>query len=83
MKKINILFFLLALTAAALPADIIGQRRGRSTPLKPYSISYELEQLKRVDMLPVYRPGVVEQVSTSDPTGGPEDGCKGTYSYIR
>lgn len=50
---------------------------------KPYSWEQEVEQLKRVDWLPLYRDGMVEQISSYDPTGGNEDGFAGKYSYIR
>ena len=43
----------------------------------------ELEQLFRIDQLPQYRYGVVEQVSSYDTTGLNNDGFSGTYSYIR
>lgn len=43
----------------------------------------ELELLKRVDQLPVYRTGqVVEQMSSYDRTGGNDDGFSGKYSFI-
>lgn len=51
---------------------------------KVYEWKGEIEQLKRIDLLPVYRTGcVVEQVSSYDPTGGNNDGFSGQYSYIR
>lgn len=56
---------------------------GKKTTLKPYSWTQEVEQLKRVDWLPLYRDGMVEQISSYDPTGGNEDGFAGKYSYIR
>jgi hypothetical protein len=43
----------------------------------------ELRNLVEIDKLPMYRKGVVEQISSYDPTGGNEDGFKGKYSYIR
>ena len=43
----------------------------------------ELRTLLEVDRLPEYRGGVVEQISSYDPTGGNEDGFAGKYSYIR
>ncbi len=44
----------------------------------------ELENLKRIDLLPAYRTGqVVEQVSSYDRTGGNDDGFSGKYSFIR
>jgi hypothetical protein len=50
--------------------------------LKPYSWAYEVQQLNRVDELPTYRSGLVEQLSSYDPTGGNQDGFSGQYSYI-
>ena len=58
-------------------------RLAKKTTLKPYSWTQEVEQLKRVDWLPLYRDGMVEQISSYDPTGGNEDGFAGKYSYIR
>ena len=43
----------------------------------------ELRTLLDVDRLPEYRKGIVEQISSYDPTGGNEDGFAGKYSYIR
>src|SRR5699024_2777140 len=44
----------------------------------------EVELLKSVDQLPLYRTGQhVEQISSYDRTGGNDDGFDGTYSYIR
>lgn len=43
----------------------------------------EIELLKRVDLLPVYRTGsVVEQISSYQPSGGNDDGFSGRYSYL-
>ncbi len=43
----------------------------------------EIQQLYRIDQLPQYRAGIVEQFSSYDRTGKNDDGFKGTYSYIR
>lgn len=43
----------------------------------------ELSQLYRVDQLPKYRSGIVEQISSYDPTGLNDDGFEGKYSYLR
>ena len=43
----------------------------------------ELHNLLYVDRLPEYRDGIVEQISSYDPTGGNEDGFAGKYSFIR
>lgn len=49
-----------------------------------YSWREEIEQLKRADLLPVYRTDcVIEQISSYDPTGGNNDGFSGQYSYLR
>ncbi len=46
--------------------------------------SSELEQLKRVDQLPLYRERqLIDQESSYDRTGGNNDGFSGHYSYIR
>ncbi|MDD4631787.1 MAG: DUF2961 domain-containing protein [Proteiniphilum sp.] len=50
----------------------------------PFRWSSELEQLKRVDQLPLYRERqLIEQESSYDRTGGNNDGFSGQYSYIR
>lgn len=46
-------------------------------------IADELRNLYRLDLLPSYREGVIEQFSSYDPTGGNDDGFNGTYSFIR
>ncbi len=44
----------------------------------------ELENLKRIDLLPAYRTGqIVEQISSYDRTGGNDDGFSGRYSFVR
>lgn len=48
-----------------------------------YGTIDELKNLTDAAALPAYRTGVVEQVSSYDPTGGNEDGFAGKYSYIR
>jgi len=47
------------------------------------SLEAELEHLSRADLLPKYRAGIVEQMSSYDRTGGNDDGFSGKYSYIR
>ncbi len=47
------------------------------------SLVSELEQLYRLDLLPQYRPGIIEQESSYDRTGGNDDGFSGKYSFIR
>ena len=49
----------------------------------PYRWTDELELLKRVDKLPEYRTGSVEQFSIYYRTGGNDDGFPGTYSFLR
>ena len=73
MKKILILLAVIAATASLLPA----QNKNAHTTVS------ELHNLLDVDRLPQYRDGVVEQISSYDPTGGNEDGFAGKYSYIR
>ncbi|MGV8963301.1 MAG: glycoside hydrolase family 172 protein [Candidatus Saccharimonadaceae bacterium] len=49
-----------------------------------YKWTDELELLKNIDQLPVYRSSqLVDQMSSYDRTGGNDDGFDGTYSYIR
>ena len=43
----------------------------------------ELRNLLDVDRLPEYRDGIVEQISSYDPTGGNEDGFAGEYSRFQ
>ncbi len=50
---------------------------------QPYTWRDEIRHLSRVDRLPEYRPGYIEQESSWDRTGGNDDGFDGTYSYIR
>jgi len=47
-----------------------------------FSYAKELEQLYNVNLLPCYRDGIVEQVSSYDRTGGNNDGFEGTYSFV-
>lgn len=56
---------------------------GRRTRLPEYRRVDELRQLSRLELLPSYRSGVVDGVSSYDPTGLNNDGFDGTYSYIR
>ncbi|MCF0176790.1 MAG: DUF2961 domain-containing protein [Bacteroidales bacterium] len=48
-----------------------------------YTVADELRKLVEVSDLPAYRTGVVEQISSYDPTGGNEDGFAGKYSFLR
>ena len=73
MKKTLILLALSLFAAATLSA----QDKETVTTIT------ELRNLLDVDRLPQYRDGVVEQISSYDPTGGNEDGFAGKYSYIR
>lgn len=70
MKKIVLLLGL-----AIVPALAYSQMQ--------FNREEELLKLARPDLLPVYSPGVVEEISSYDPTGGNEDGFAGKYSYIR
>ncbi len=47
------------------------------------SLESEIDQLYRLDLLPQYRSGIVEQISSYDTTGLNDDGFSGKYSYIR
>lgn len=49
-----------------------------------YGWSDEVDQLRRVDQLPLYRHNqIIEQESSWDRTGGNDDGFSGKYSYIK
>jgi hypothetical protein len=51
---------------------------------EPYKWYNEVELLKRIDKLPLYRTGnIVEQISSYDRTGGNDDGFSGKYSFLR
>jgi len=50
---------------------------------KKFDLGAEISLLRRADMLPTYRTGIVEQISSYDTTGGNNDGFSGQYSYIR
>lgn len=49
----------------------------------PYDWDKEIRTLARPDLLPRYRTGYVEEISSYDTTGGNDDGFSGRYSYIR
>ena len=55
----------------------------RTVEAQAYSLESELEHLYKLEQLPHYRAGVIEQVSSYDTTGLNNDGFSGTYSYIR
>lgn len=71
------------LTVVLLVAVSISSNAGRRNRLPEYRMADELRQLSRLDLLPSYRSGAVDGVSSYDPTGGNNDGFDGTYSYIR
>ena len=73
MKKTLILLALTLIAATSL------QAQSKET----HTTVTELRNLLDVDRLPQYRDGIVEQISSYDPTGGNEDGFAGKYSYIR
>ena len=74
MKKVKI-----ALSLIAFPLFV-----GVNSMAQKHTFRHELEQLKRVDLLPSYRSNTVnEQFSSYDRTGGNDDGFSGKYSYIR
>jgi len=55
----------------------------KSSKTTEWTRADELRTLISVCDLPSYRDGIVEQISSYDPTGGNEDGFAGKYSYIR
>ena len=73
MKKTLILLALTLIAATSL------QAQSKET----HTTVTELRNLLDVDRLPQYRDGIVEQISSYDPTGGNEDGFAGKYSFIR
>lgn len=74
MKKVKIALSLIVLLLFV----------GVNSMAQTHTFKHELEQLKRVDMLPLYRSNTVnEQFSSYDRTGGNDDGFSGKYSYIR
>lgn len=74
-QSISVLLVFLLLTAVLPQANAQQQT---------YEWRDEVELLKSVDRLPLYRTGQhVEQISSYDRTGGNDDGFDGTYSYIR
>lgn len=72
MKKLHIV---IAAAVVALPQMLFAQ--------SPYTWRDEMQNMVRIDRLPEYRQGYVEQESSWDRTGGNDDGFDGTYSYIR
>ena len=68
MKKI-----ILIMGLVLVPAILFAQNR--------FNRAEELRRLARPDLLPEYSAGIVEQISSYDPTGGNEDGFAGKYSY--
>ena len=81
MKKLLINVVILALFA-----NFSCQRGNHNVSMELYplnSLEAELAQLYRLDLLPQYRSGIVEQVSSYDTTGLNDDGFSGRYSYIR
>ena len=84
MKRTLIFVTLITLTLSLLPAEARSAKRKKAQPIKAeYTTVTELKTLLEVDKLPMYRDGIIEQVSSWDPTGGNEDGFAGKYSYIR
>jgi len=54
-----------------------------SLAAQDFTLADELRNMYRIDLLPSYREGVVEQFSSYDRTWGNDDGFSGTYSYLR
>ena len=81
MKRISIItVFLTVITCYSC------QKGSNGITMETYpvnSLEAELSQLYRLDLLPQYRPNIVEQVSSYDTTGLNDDGFSGRYSYIR
>lgn len=71
------------LTIVLLVAVGFSSNAGRRNRLPEYRMADELRQLSRLDLLPSYRSGAVDGVSSYDSTGGNNDGFDGKYSYLR
>lgn len=71
------------LTIILLVAVGFSSNAGRRNRLPEYRMADELRQLSRLDLLPSYRSGTVDGVSSYDSTGGNNDGFDGKYSYLR
>ena len=81
MKQILVNVIILAVIACTSC-----QRGGNGVAMEVFPIhtlEAELAQLYRLDLLPQYRPDIVEQVSSYDTTGMNDDGFSGKYSYLR
>ena len=68
----------LIIVTIAVIASMTQQSHAQTTHLVT-----ELEQLYKLEFLPAYRQGIIEQVSSYDTTGLNNDGFGGLYSYIR
>jgi len=82
MKK-TILFLSIFVCITGIYACLTAQGNKALAPYQTNSLEAELEQLFRLDLLPKYRYGIVEQVSSYDTTGMNDDGFSGKYSFIR
>lgn len=84
MKRIHLYAALLVAASTIFSLDCDSAPRKKNKTCKEvHTTITELKTLLEVDKLPEYREGIVEQVSSYDPTGGNEDGFAGKYSYIR
>ncbi|MDR2927946.1 MAG: hypothetical protein LBV41_07090, partial [Cytophagaceae bacterium] len=70
-------YFTLLLMAVFCTGALAAGKESRIT------VEDELKQLYRLELLPHYRQGIVEQESSYDRTGGNDDGFSGKYSSIR
>ena len=84
MKRIHLYAALVAAACTLFALDCNSAPRKKTQACKEtHTTITELKTLLEVDKLPMYREGIVEQISSYDPTGGNEDGFAGLYSYIR
>ncbi|MDR1866598.1 MAG: DUF2961 domain-containing protein [Bacteroidales bacterium] len=86
MKRLFLLKMKLALCHILFAGMLLScAEHGNVTVAEDFSgsLEAELKCLYRLDFLPQYRQGVVEQVSSYDTTGMNDDGLSGKYSYIR
>ena len=77
MKKLQVKILFLCVLSLCISIQVFSQKQ-------TYKWTDEIELLKNIDQLPVYRSDqLVEQMSSYDRTGGNNDGFYGTFSYIR
>lgn len=79
----NLLFYLLLTTVGIVSPAMGAGKKKANVKNEAISLKAELDELHRIDRLPYYRSGIVEQISSYDTTGLNDDGFSGKYSFIR